>query len=59
MDITEQQIISLYQECNISALFINANGSDSSIMKFSKIMLCPCPERRRRDGLVTSFGLHK
>lgn len=40
MDITEQQIISLYQECNISALFINANGSDSSIMEFSKIMLC-------------------
>ena len=42
-DITEQLSIPQHQECNISALFINANGSDLFIMEFGKICLCPCP----------------
>ena len=41
-DITEQLSIHQHQECNISVLFINANGSDLSIMEFSKICLFPC-----------------
>ena len=42
MDITEQLSIPQHQECNISALFMNANGSDLFIMEFSKICLFPC-----------------
>ena len=51
MDITEQLSLPLYQECNISALFINANGSDSFIMEFSKICLFPCPVLLRAGGV--------
>ena len=51
MDITEQLSIPQYQECNISALFRNANGSDSSIMEFCKICLCPCPVLLRGGGV--------
>ena len=51
MDIMGQQILSQHQECNISALFRNANGNDSSIMEFGKICLFPCPVLLRAGGV--------